>query len=206
VSGIDWSGDAGDPDRTPGRSALLIVVSAQLATDRVPDLAGAMEDVRRTRRLPDGFTFRYSSCRPSIREAWFARVPSIPVEVTALVIDKRNWNRDYMRRTTGDDRVLHGVVKVVLAMPARHVAGQRLLIDYPSRERRKVDAIARAIASACRAGGQQSFSAVRPCPDDRRDGDIVQVADMIAGALRDRDRSGTALLASFGNRVKVVEE
>ncbi|GEM_PF-2263724 len=186
LSALDWSGDGGDPAKTPGLPPLLVIVTVTLDVDDAkPRLHNALSRARRERNLPETHCFHHVSSKPAVTQAFFRALQPLPICVTASLIDKHQWDRTYIRSTTGNDRVISEIVKHVCNLPATTVAGQQLIVDLESQDTKLLDALRKSIRHAMRLEGRRSFADIRACPDRRRTlGDVIQVADMIAGQLR----------------------
>jgi hypothetical protein len=67
-------------------------------------------------------------------------------------------------------------------------------VDLPKQENAVVAALKSTINTSLRASGVRPAVTVKACPDHRLQGVIVQVADMVAGAVqRDGGQLGTSL-------------
>jgi hypothetical protein len=93
---------------------------------------------------------------------------------------------------------------LLMSLPEPAVSRQKLVVDYPTDESTKVQAIRRDLAVALRAQRRERFRSVKPCPDHRSDGAIVQLADMIAGAMHDGPRAAKGYLSLLESRIKVI--
>jgi hypothetical protein len=83
------------------------------------------------------------------------------------------------------------------------VADQTLYIDLPRNELGVVRPFAKVIRHTSREYGRRSFRDIKPQPDDRLDGTIVQVADMIAGEVREQGGVNGPYLARLAARIEV---
>jgi hypothetical protein len=85
------------------------------------------------------------------------------------------------------------------------VADQRLFVVLPSSERRIIRTWRTALRKALKSGARQSIGNIQPCPDHRQKyGDIVQVADMIAGEVHEQAGLGGPNLATMSSRIRLV--
>lgn len=203
-SGLDWSGDPGDPAKSE-RSPFLVIVIVHLDGDHLGMLDAALARARRSRHLSPRFSFRYSGARPEVRSALFAEVGTVEWSAQALIIDKRAWGPAYLRGSRGRDRISDGIVTLVLRCADHLVAGQVLLIDAPREEISTINETRDVLRNALAGAGRRSFGKVKPRQDNRPDGGIVQLADMVAGVLHARERLDDPLLAPIRDRVTLVE-
>src|SRR5262245_1265670 len=95
-TGLDWSGDAGNPARTKGVLPILVVASATIATGDLGHLNECLDKVRCARRLPVGHPFHHVEAKNGVVEAFFGAIAGLPVSLRAHVIDKRDWGREYL--------------------------------------------------------------------------------------------------------------
>lgn len=184
-TGLDWSGSPGDPKKVPGANPWLALVAVHVEESALPDLRTALAQARIELRLPEDYPFKHLASSPRTRTAFFAAMRRLPLAVHAHLIDTRDWDALYLKESRGPDRIADGVIDLILACPDSVVAGQTLLVDLPRRELRVVRDLRTAIRMALRGARRRSFATVQPCPDHRESGAIVQVADMVAGELRE---------------------
>lgn len=200
-SGIDWSGDPGDPDKT-GMSPELTIAMAQIDGGELEVLTAALADIRRGRRLSEQFAFRYSACSTEVRLAFFTRLAPVSVSVTAVSIDKRNW---YAQSRPGrpSEWLDQAIAELVCAAAPSTITGQVILVDRPKSETKAVRATERVIKRALKGAELQPYPQIKPCPDHKSQGHIIQVADMFAGALRDQGPS-CRYFQGFSKRLVLV--
>ena len=94
-------------------------------------------------------------------------------------------------------RSLRGVLSTLIK---DHV----LLIDLPKNEQKSVDSYRTALRKALKMSKKPPIRDMRPRPDDRQDGAIVQVADMIAGEFRKDPGLSDRYLAAIASRIHFV--
>jgi len=201
-SGIDWSGDAGDP-RKSGLSPLLVTAIAHIDGNQLPLLHEVLDRVRADRGLSAGFAFRYSASSDRVRAAFFSEFRNVPMSARAMIVDKRRWGPERYR-SRGYERIDECIVSLVCACPPEMIAGQVLLIDQPRKETAAVTRTATAVKRGLRGIGVHPYPQIKPVPDHRAQGSIVQVADMIAGALHDAGAVEGPYLASLRGRIVLV--
>ncbi|HEY7033902.1 MAG TPA: hypothetical protein VH482_21370 [Thermomicrobiales bacterium] len=201
-SGLDWSGDAGDPAK-PGSQAYLVFAVAHIAEGDLGRLDAALRDVRRARGLPGNYPFKYKKARPDIRQTFFAALGDIPCLAHILIVDKRLWTPSYLRSTRGTDRINHAMVELIRGCSHEFIGGQVLLIDGARDELPTLRMARQALSRAMSERGGNAFKKVRMCSDEDPDGSILQVADMIAGVLRDQGLN-SPLLDRLRDRLTLV--
>ena len=201
-SGIDWSGDVGDPAKS-SLSPLFVTVIAHIDGQDLPLLAQTLDGVRAARGLPPRFAFRYSSSSERVRAAFFAAICHVPITARASIIDKRTWGPATFR-SRGWDRINQCIADVVCGCPPELIAGQVVLIDQPKHETAAVRGTAATLKRALQGVGIAPFPQIKPCPDHRAQGLVIQVADMVAGALHDAGGVTGAYLAPLAGRITVT--
>jgi hypothetical protein len=131
-----------------------------------------------------------------------ANIPSFTVDVYAY--NRSGWTLRHVPPTYGDPCLCDAFITLTLGCPRGLVEEQILYIDYPRREREIVIAFATALRNSMKGTLQRSFRHIRPRPDDRLEGGIIQAADMIAGEVREYPRLGGPYLPHLGSRIRIV--
>ena len=98
-------------------------------------------------------------------------------------------------------RIRDGVVDLVMGCPADL---QLLRIDLDPNDRSTQTELSTAIRRAQRAAGRVTAKKVVGCADDGTDGEIIQVADMLAGEIREHGGLGGQNLARLGAKICLV--
>lgn len=203
-TGLDWSGSPGDPQKVPGANPWLVLVAVHIDEAALPELRSALAEAKIGLRLPPDYPFKHLASSARTRTAFFAAIRRLPLAVHANLIDTRDWDATYLKQSRGPDRIADGVIDLILGCPDQIIAGQTLLVDLPRRELRIVRDLRTAIRMALRGVGRRSFATVQPCPDHRDFGVIVQVADMVAGELREHASVTGPYLAAIQSKIDLV--
>lgn len=205
VSGLDWSGDPGDPRKVPSMSPRFVTVVVHVERAEWHQLEAALATARRRRKLGNEFVFHYGRCRPVVRESFFVELRNVPFTAHARIIDKRTWPHEVIRATSGDERIQSEIVALLLRCPDDVVAKQILLVDSPKTEMKRILTLKTSLNRALSANGRIGFRLVKPCPDHHRSqGAVIQVADMIAGALHDAGDTGSAYFDGLRKKIHIV--
>ncbi|MGC4107301.1 MAG: hypothetical protein QM753_13340 [Thermomicrobiales bacterium] len=184
VSGLDWSGEAGAPLRSPTANPWLVVAICHCQKDDL-DLIGAhLASLREKFHLPANHTFKHARSRPETRREYLRVAANLPMTFTIHAVDKRDWSPRYLDTTSGLDRISDLVSAVLSHCPAKLIERQVLLIDGDSGESGVVRALKGAARTTCRERELQLFQKVSIVPDHRLDAQLVQAADMMAGQIR----------------------
>lgn len=205
LSGLDWSGSAGDPRRTPGSNPRLVMVVSHIADDDLPILGIGLSRLRARLRLSPEFTFKHLGSAHRARKVFFSTLVDIPFTAHALVIDKLvDRDADYFKQNTGPRQLTNAIIELIDHCPSQIVGGGTLLVDLPRRELNYIRELRTLVRKHLRANGRKSFHNIRPCPDHRLDGTIVQVANMIAGELYERGEVAGPYLPPISHRITVI--
>jgi hypothetical protein len=205
VSGLDWSGDAGDPKKTPGASPLLITAVVHIDIENWELLKEALAQARRNRSLPPNYVFHFSGSRPQIRAAFFDELKRLPLSAHCRIYDKNLWTPPYIRSTRGIARIQAEIVELMIRCPDHLIGGQTLLIDGNTSETKLMAPIKTELNRRLAIGGRASLRKVKACPDDHpSEGAIVQVADMIAGAVHDARSVAGPYLSGLESKITLV--
>jgi hypothetical protein len=190
VTGLDWSGNPGDPRKTPHNSPYWVFAAVTIAIDQISLLKESLSNARAALRIDPDYTFKHIHASPRTHDVVFNAIARVPLCIHVLIIDKRNARVAGQDRIPGRDLTGIAIIELVKEMPDYLVAGQLLYLDLPRQEKRLVMDYRTAIRRALRESGQTSYADVKPRPDDRDDSATVQVADMIAGEIAEHGGLG----------------
>lgn len=199
-SGLDWSGSPGREPHDP----LLVLAIVHFDEQVLPDLDRELAAVRATLRLSLTYPFKHLGASTPIHQHLFAALGRLAMDAHVHIIDKATWTDQYSRQSSGPDRICDGLITLVLGCPDAVVAKQRLFVDLERRDMPVVRNQRTALRHALRGVGRQSFGNVQPCPDHRLHGGIIQVADMIAGEVRDQGGLAGPYLPALGTKIRIV--
>lgn len=190
-SGLDRSGHPGNP-RADGMSDYLVIGLAQVHGNDLPHLAQVLADIRHGSGLAPRFTFKYSHFSDKVKAAFFSQIPVVTLTTRLAQIDKRDW---YEPRRSGrpNEWLDEAIAQLVCCSPRETIVDQVLLIDRSKKEMAAVRRTAAVIKQALKGAGMQPYPQIKPCPDTRSQGEIVQVVDMFAGAYRAQGPRGCYL-------------
>jgi hypothetical protein len=154
-------------------------------------LRSALADLRQAHKRTDRFVFHYVDCPTALANAFFACIASVAFEVRIGTIDKGiDWVGTDKTALRGQDRLRESLAAYSLQLPPHLVEGGQLLIDSSRSERKSGLSIRQTIRHSFRLANRACFRDIRICSDGNDlDGVVIQVADMVAGAVR---RAGSA--------------
>ena len=196
-SGLDWSEDVGGP---LGYIAIVHVHEADL-----PNLETELAAARRRLGRDSDYVFKHVGAKENVHHVFYNAITAIPsLKAHLYRYDRSNWNLQHAKAADGDACVCDGIITLTLGCPADLVDDQILLIDLPRRERDVLQAFRTAIRQSMRQAHRAPFRSIKPHPDHRLEGGIVQAADMLAGEVREQSGIGGPFLGSLGSRVRMV--
>ena len=181
VSGLDWSGDAGDIANAVRSSPYLVVGMSHIHVTHRQDLSDAVHRLRDELRLPSQYVFKFARSSDRTREHFLDLLATLEISYTAAAIDRRRWIPAYVQHTSGSQRIVDAICAATESLPDNLVCGQRLLIDASKSDARLISDLRVALSRQQKARRRTSFSKIAPLPDDRGDALIIQAADFIAG-------------------------
>ena len=203
VTGLDWSGDAGDPAKSPGQS-LLVFAAVHVRDSDVGLVQTNLAGVRRRLGVPHEYVFKHAGSSDKTKAATFQAIAQMPVSMTVLSIQKAEWESTYLKRSTGIDRINDAIMELVCRLPDSLVEDQFLLIDLPRGELQTIKDLRVAIRKVLYGSGRRSFKNVRPRPDHRDETATIQIADMVAGEFRKQGACTGPHLSVIASKMTVL--
>lgn len=205
LTAIDWSGDAGDPGKSPPRDQRIVFAACHCDSQWIEQLVNDLLKLRQDWGRPGNYVFKHSNSSAKVIRGYCDVLARNHVEFTVLIINKSTWSPSYLRGTRGKDRIADAVTALVALMPEVWVADQKLIIDGNRSERRLLTTIRQGASRVCRDRDSGSFRKVAAVPDHRADAVLIQAADMVAGEVRQHGASLHTIPRSLWNRIKVIE-
>jgi len=190
ITAVDWSGDGGMPRAAPPDRDLLAIAFASIHEDELDRLQRALADLWVRRRFRQGAIFKHTDSSDRVRMEFLEAIVGSGIQVRVQLVDKkRGWPQD-LARLDSNQRLAGIVATAASNLPAHLIERGTLLLDLDQKKDGKLCTMAiGAINRATRTASRHSFRKVKCCPDsDSTFGEMVQVADMVAGAVR---RSGS---------------
>lgn len=198
-SGLDWSG-------SPGRrgDSQIVFAVAHVDGQEVAALDRVLAELRSQLRVPSTFVFRHAGASQRTQDLFFTALPRMPIRAHAYVMDSAAWASPFSTWPDGNQQLCHGIIELVLGCPDAVVAGQILYIDLPATEESRLVSYRTTLRKALQGAWRTGFRNVRPCPDHRLQGAIVQVADMIAGEINEQSGLAGPYRIALQSRVRLV--
>ncbi len=185
-TGVDWSGDPGIPSERSASSTQIVFAFVTIGAGERDHLHEVLEALRRKHRKTSKFIFHYVDCPTDIANAFFDSIGVVEFQMRIGIVDKgRDWTTPDIAARKGHDRLIDALVSYAALVPPPLVSGSILLIEAPKSERKFGLSVRRAIRAEFGQQGRECFRDIRPSPDGNNpDGEVIQVADMVAGAVR----------------------
>jgi hypothetical protein len=200
-TGIDWSGS---PGRVHGPS--IVFAAIHIDGFAMATLNKELTTARLLLGRPPDFVFSHTEASPDTHRRFYAALSHMPFEADTYALDKATWHQTFGGKgSRGSDCECDGIIRLVMACPALLTAGRMLYLDLPRKkpQRKRIEAIRTAIRKAMRGAQRATFEDVQGRPDDSGDGAIIQVADMIAGEVREHGALASPHLPPFAYRIRV---
>lgn len=198
-SGLDWSDSPGQ-----GQGPWLVFAMVHVDEADMPTLDAELASVRTTLRLTPDFPFHHSATTARTRNEFFGALHHLPVSAHVHMLSKAAWSAQYVSGSSGFDCICDGILTLISRCPTWVIDKQMLYIDLPRKEGKLVQRYRTTIRQAMRRSRQPAFRDMKPRPDDRQDAAIIQVADMIAGEVREHSGIAGPCLPSLRARIQIV--
>ena len=176
----DESGD-GSFNFAKGASRYFVVVV--IATQNPDALRDLLVDVRQKAHLPKGFDFHFNSLASAkLRNLLFESLGQADYEAWGIIVDKTTLPDTFKVLVSGLDFYLYFVSELIQQIPLAKREGGTLILDeygYPEQTR---DELKRIMKAREIKHGFRRISVRRSQSEP-----LIQVADLIAGAILRRD-------------------
>ncbi|MBM3128246.1 MAG: DUF3800 domain-containing protein [Chloroflexi bacterium] len=173
---LDDSGDPGLSGAVTSSSHLAVAIVQLTDTASLRELA----DVRRTFHFPPTFEFKYHKTKHRHRVAFFEAIKPIPFRARAVVVDKSNLPQEFIG-LKGQALTVEFIARLVLRASPLDIANDILIVD--GNTPKFIRQLRIRLSQECRKTDRvHPFNKIISRDSGREDG--LQVADMIAGAVR----------------------
>lgn len=197
-----FAGDeSGDPSFNFGKGASRYFVIAVVATSAPDELRGALDDLRQNLNLKNGYEFGFHKlASKKLRDQVFMALAQANFEAWAILVDKTVLG-DAFKAMSGLDLYLFFVTELIQHIPERKRFDGTLILDefgYPDQTK---DELKRILKARNIPHGFRRISIRRSQSEP-----LIQVADLIAGAIWRRDtRNDTGAYEILEHKIKLVE-
>jgi len=178
-----FAGDeAGDVSFKFEKGASQYFVVTVIATKSPDDLRNLLADIRQKAHLPQGFDFHFNSLASAkLRNLLFSSLANANFEAWAIVVDKSNLP-DTFKLMSGLDIYLYFVSELIRQIPTEKRSGGTLILDefgYPQQTKEELKRILKA--------REISHNFRRISIRRSQSESLIQIADLVAGAILRRD-------------------
>jgi hypothetical protein len=151
------------------------------------------------------FVFKHVGANRDVHREFYQALGRIPFKAHVHMLDKAAWHAQYGGKgSRGDDCICDGIATLLLRCPATFTDGQILYIDLPHKQRMTMKKYREVIRSALRGADRETFRRIKARPDNRRDGGIIQIADMLSGEVNENQGLGGRYLPSVSTNIVIV--
>ena len=186
LTSVDWSGDAGSHSDGPNQPGFLALAFVSIEEEYLEVLGAALGEVRARNSFQPDHVFEHLKSTEAVKRDFCRALSTSEIQVRVLLVDKsRDWPESVWK-LKGNERLVHCLAEGSGRLPAVVVNRQTLLLDLDQKKDGKfATQIIKAVHRSTRGVEKPGFRRIKCCPDsDPTLGDIVQVADMVAGAVR----------------------
>ena len=194
---VDWSGDTGF--KFSRRSSPYFILSL-VSSDNYPELQSQLIKLKSGLGLPNTFEFHFSHNSKTVRTAFFTAAPTLKWEGALLMVDKQHLPYRFKKMST-PKFCSYFLGYLLERIPFHWVTMKRLLIDEPSKKSPMIREMRLATSTALSARNLKRIPKVSGKPAHLWDG--IQVADMLAGALKEREHGGIDYLQGIKRELKI---
>lgn len=174
--------ESGDPSLSFRKGASRYFVAAIIGTRRPQVIRSTFDSLKLENNLPMNYEFKYHDLSSSgLQERVFARIGMIDFECWVIHVDKPGLP-DVFRFMTGLDRYLYFLTEVIRILPESARSRGTLILDEYGENARLSTEIRRVMKTR---GITPGFK--RCISRDSKDEPLIQLADLIAGAVSHRD-------------------
>ncbi|GIK10307.1 MAG: DUF3800 domain-containing protein [Anaerolineae bacterium CFX3] len=178
-----FAGDeAGDTSIDFKKGASRYFVIAVVATQDADELRAVLGDLRELENLSDGFEFHFNALTSKkLREKTLSALKAADFKSWALIVDKTALSQP-LRALTGMELYLYMVTELVSRIPVNVREKGTLILDEVGSSKAALAGLKRMLKAH---GIRHGFS--RILFRRSRSEDLIQVADLVAGAILRRD-------------------
>ncbi len=178
-----FAGDeAGDTSIDFKKGASRYFVIAVVATQDADELRAVLGDLRELENLSDGFEFHFNALTSKkLREKTLSALKAADFKSWALIVDKTALSQP-LRALTGMELYLYMVTELVSRIPVNVREKGTLILDEIGSSKAALAGLKRMLKAH---GIRHGFS--RILFRRSRSEDLIQVADLVAGAILRRD-------------------
>jgi len=174
--------ESGDASLNFSKGASRYFVIAVVATHSPDFLRGFLQNIRENLKLSDHYEFGFHKLASvKLREKVFTALAGADFEAWAILVDKTLLSEE-LRSMTGLERYLFFVAELIKIIPSQKRVGGTLILDEFGHPDKTKEELKRILKARNIAHGFRRISIRRSQSEP-----LIQVADLIAGAIWRRD-------------------
>lgn len=188
-----FAGDeSGDTSFSFSKGASRYFVVAMIATDQPDELRKHMQDIKKTLNLPEEYEYKFHKLTGKRRaKEIISQIALQDFRAWAIVIDKTSLD-DSFKFLSGVDFYLYFVTELVRGIPSEERFGATLILDEFGKQLNIATAARKVMRARNIASGFK-----RIVTRDSKIEPMIQLADLIAGAVSHRDSHKDANMAEL---------
>jgi hypothetical protein len=179
-------------------------MAAVVATDeQISSIVCVMRNLRSYHRFSEESCYRFSSAAPRTKREFFEAIEPVPFDGYAVQIEKRIvWNGMAHRGITGEQRLINCFLTLFTAIPLPERF--TVLVDIPKSENRRVQHWRKHLSDYFRQQGTSPSVRIKAQIDTSPGGELIQLADMLAGAIRSRAEGNAQEIGANMAKIRLV--
>lgn len=194
---VDWSGDTGFKFSSGSPTFFIITL---ISSENYADLREQLRKLKEQLGLPISYEFHFVHSSKTIRTAFFTVLAHCDWEGAGLIVDKRKLPKEFKKMKTPDFCAFF-LGHLLARAPLDWIEVKRLLVDDSSKNSPIIRGMKLAASPVLLARGIKRTPKVRGEAAHLSDG--IQIADMLAGALKEREQGGIDYLKGLKERIQI---
>lgn len=199
-TGIDWSGDPGDP---PGSPRYLCMAAVHADATEAARIGVAIDRLKLGWSWPADKRLKHLGASGRTHADVFRVLGSLDWSANVLLVDKARRPPWFVSAARGDARIAQAVGRLIACCPDSLVANQVAQVDLPRSELTLVRDHRRAIKTELRATGKTSFRTYDPRAKGTLAWVLIDIADFIAGEVAEQIGLAGPYLPALASRITI---
>ena len=194
---VDWSGDTGFKFSSGSSTFFIVTV---ISSGNYANLREQLKKLKEQLGLPMSYEFHFVHNSKTVRTAFFTVLARCEWEGAGLTVDKRKLSKEFKKMKTSDFCSFF-LGHLLARAPLDWIKVKHLLVDDSSKNSPVIKGMKLATSPVLLARGIKKTPKVRGEASHLSDG--IQIADMLAGALKERERGGVDYLRGLKKHLKI---
>ncbi len=194
---VDWSGDTGFKFSSGSPTFFILTV---ISSENYADLREQLRKLKEQLGLPMSYEFHFAHSSKTIRTAFFTILAHCDWEGAGLIVDKQKLPKEFKKMKTPDFCGFF-LGHLLARAPLDWIEVKRLLVDDSLKNSPIIKGMKLVVSPVLLARGIQKTPKVRGEASHLSDG--IQIADMLAGALKERERGNADYLRGLKKHLQI---